>query len=449
MVTDSVAAVEPATPAAGMSYAARLALTVLLLSLYVLGQRVPMPFVDTEAYLSTEIPVSTSIMTLGIAPLIFGFLLVELFAVITSPGRRLRAAGSAGRAKLNRAALRVSLGMCALQATGLAMTMGSLTSPGGAPIVTIPVAAFAVLLVVTLAAVTAGLFLCGNFLSEYGIGNGFSLLILTEIGLALWGEWSFRFTEGAGAFVAGDPMQGVGFLLAGVLAALLIRHTQTAEATQTPPFPQGAVPVVWAGALVNRSLFLRIFSDDPSTLPWFAGPLIVLVAVPVFSWFTFHLFSSYQRLKANTSEPEAVLDGLTETLSRRFLVSTALLTVGAAALTAWSWAQPDTFLASVLFLDLVLIAAIVFDLRDQFLFLRRNGATARLVQLDNVHFSYRLIALLEEKGIDALARAHNHRGLLFFFGPLIKIAVLVPKDQLDEAQAVLAELELAREIKAF
>jgi hypothetical protein len=449
MVTESVTAVEPATPAAGMSYGARVFLTVLLLSLYVLGHRVPLPFVNTEAFAEAELLRTTNIMVLGITPLFIGFLLVEAFSAMTSSGRRLRAAGPAGRAKLNRAALVVSFVMCALQAWGLGRVLATMTSPSGLPLVTVPGAAFTVTAVATLAAVTAALFFVGNFLSEYGIGNGFSLLSLINIGWALLGAWSPWFEGDAGAFAASDPRQGVGFLLAGILAALLIRYLQKSEATGTPPFPQGIVPVAWASSLASSSMFLRIFSDDPSSLPWFAGPVVVLIGVPFFSWFTFHLFSSRQRLANNLSEPEEVLDRLAETLFRRLLASTAVLTVGTTALVAWSWALPDTFMASLAFVDLAFVTVVAFDLRDQFLFLRRNGATARLIQLDNVHFSYRLVALLEEKGIDALARAHHHRALLFFFGPLIKIDVLVPRDQLDEAQAVLAELELAREIKVF
>jgi hypothetical protein len=81
--------------------------------------------------------------------------------------------------------------------------------------------------------------------------------------------------------------------------------------------------------------------------------------------------------------------------------------------------------------------------------MKRNGLTARLVQLDNVHFSYRLAERLEEEGIDALARGRVLRSLYFFLGPLYKIDVLVPIEDLDDARGVLAALESAREVKMF
>ncbi len=345
MVTEPVAAVEPATPAAGLSYGVRLALTLLLMGLFVLGHWMPLPFVAPEIFAWVEMPRTPSLMMLGTAPLFFGFILVELFALATSPGRRLRAAGPAGRAKLNRAALIAGLGLSAAQAFGIASVLATMTTPAGMPAVSLPGPVFRILLIATLTAVTAALFFLGSFLSEYGIGNGFSLLILTQIGLSLWEVWAPRFFEETAGLPGSSPIQGGGILLVGVLAALLIRHVQSSEASRTPPFPQSTFPLVLAGAVVNSSLILPRFFEGQDILPWFAGPVAFLFAVPFFSWPAYHLFSSRGRLDANLSEPEEVLDGLSDILSRRFLTATAFLTVGGAALTAWSWIQPDTYVA--------------------------------------------------------------------------------------------------------
>ena len=48
-----------------------------------------------------------------------------------------------------------------------------------------------------------------------------------------------------------------------------------------------------------------------------------------------------------------------------------------------------------------------------------------------------------------LARGHQLRSLSFFFGALFKIDVLVDAEQLDRAREVLAEVETAREVRAF
>ena len=83
------------------------------------------------------------------------------------------------------------------------------------------------------------------------------------------------------------------------------------------------------------------------------------------------------------------------------------------------------------------------------MFLREPQSTARLVQLDNVHFAYRLVARLREEEIEPLARGLHFRSLYFFFGALFKIDVLVPLRDLGRSREILAELEVAREIKVF
>jgi hypothetical protein len=74
---------------------------------------------------------------------------------------------------------------------------------------------------------------------------------------------------------------------------------------------------------------------------------------------------------------------------------------------------------------------------------------AHLAQLDNVHFSYQLAALLREEGLDPLMRAHHFRSLYFFFAALVKIDVMVPEEHLERARKVLGRLEAAREVKVF
>jgi hypothetical protein len=73
----------------------------------------------------------------------------------------------------------------------------------------------------------------------------------------------------------------------------------------------------------------------------------------------------------------------------------------------------------------------------------------QLAQLDDVHFTLRLAERLAEEGIDALARNHRFRSLYFFLGPLYKIDLLVPAENLEFARKVMAELESTRELQVF
>jgi hypothetical protein len=428
------------------SYALRMILTLALLAAYVFLGRLTLPWVDREALLEMHIGSQLSgVLMLGLRPLLTGFLVVELFSMMTSPGRRLRQ-GTAGRAKLTRAALAASLLLAGLQAMGIAQWLELQSSPGGAPFVPTPGLAFRLLTVATLTAATAALYVFGQLLSTYGIGNGFALMIVstTVMSIVSGGAASLRGVTDA-------SFQGPVFLAIVGTVFLLARFFRTAEDAWRPAFPQGLMPVytvlwlfplLWLGVNVAAGL-------PRSSEPQYAVPLTILIMVPVFSWLFFQMFSGRARLQANLTDSDEQLDELAAALRRRALLATVLMAIGAAAFLAWRSYRPNALAFAVQFVDLVVLVAIVLDLWDQYRFQRRTGATALLTQLDNVHFSYRLEERLQEAGVDALARGHQLRSLFFFFGALFKIDVLVAEEQLGRAREVLAELEMAREVREF
>lgn len=444
MVTDPPTDAERA--ASPPAYGMRLLVTALLVALYLAGHLVPLPGIRLDLPAYGSLASRLTLLVLGLAPLVTGFLLVELFALVTTPGRRLRAAGSAGRGRLNRAALATSLVMSAVQALGIALFLENTPGPGIGPLVNEPGWPFRLLLVATLTAVTAAVFALGNLLSDHGIGNGFALLMLAELGASSWGTWMAVRGE-----LTADNWPLSLALFAGVgLVALLVRFVRSTEKTGTPPFPQGILPVQLTLVALAFLWFRSGFGPLYQGAPFAITPLVVaLLGTPLFSWLTFHLFSSRPRLAANLPEPDEVLDGIAAILRRRLIPSTAVLAVGTLAFLAWNAWRPGSATAHVTFTGLVFATMIGLDILDQFQFLQRHGQTVRLVQLDNVHLSYRLAARLREEGIDALARAQRLRSLSYFFGALFKIDVLVPAGQYDRAREVLVELESAPQVKVF
>jgi hypothetical protein len=447
MVTDVTdATVERAR--APISYPLRAAVTLLLLAAYVFGRRLALPDVDRDGLLEIHLGLELSgVLMLGMNPLISGFLLVELFSLMTSPGRRLRRLGTAGRATLNRAALITSLLLAAVQAAGITLTLERMSSQSGLPIVANPGFGFKLVTVATLTATTAALFALGQAISAYGIGNGFALLVLTRGVLSIWtgGRASLRTISDSSSW------QGIILLLVVGVALLIVRFFRTAENAWLPAFPQGLVPAQVAVAFLPLTwLAIASLGHLPRDgQPQLAAPLMALVLIPLLSWLTFHLFSSRARLQANLTDPDDFLDDLAAALRRRTIAATTLLALGTAAFLAWRNYRPNVLSYTLDFAEVVFLAAIVLDLWDQYRFQRRVGATARLVQLDNVHFSYRLEERLQEAGVAALARGHQFRSLSFFFGALFKIDVLVDAAQLDRAREVLSEVETAREVRAF
>jgi hypothetical protein len=428
------------SPRAALPYAGRLVVTLVLIGLYFLGHRVPLPFVDADSVREVAPSLRLHLLTLGVRPLVTGFLLVELFALLTSPGRRLRRGGVAGRARLNRAALGTSLILTAIQAWGLAMALERMPISG----VSADVPGFAILLTATLTAVTAGLFLLGNLISIYGIANGFALLVLMEIVFGLLNRLP-SLEE------AQTPEMAAGLLLIGVLAGLLVLWFQRAEPTYTAAFPQGVGAVGLAASLLAVSFHSAIsrwpLGDAGSLI---ASAVFYLLAIPILSWLGFLLFSTRRRIAAELPETDQVVDELAALLKVRLLPSAALLAAGAAGLAVWSYFQPRSSGSPAFWmLELLLAVAVALDVFDQLRFSRRNPDAVQLAQLDDVHFAYRLAERMAEEGIDALARGIRFRSLFYFFGPLYKIDLLVPAGDLDAARGVLAELESFRELKVF
>lgn len=442
MVTD--AAIQPARRALAIPLEGRILLTVALLAAYVYGSRIPLPLIELDEELFGAPKVS--ILSLGINPLFTGFVLAELFSLLTSPGRRWRRGGVAGRAVINRMALVVSLVLAAAQALWIAGWAERLVNPGGMPVVPNPGALFILLTILTLTAATAAIFAFAQFLSAYGLGNGFALLVLVDIGRRVWGDVQERWPS-----FQSSPLEGAGLLMVAVLAVLLFRFIRSAEDHWLPAFPQGGIPVSLVVASLPLSMWalqrdLGLSSTQISSNAWFG---IALLGIPFVSWITFRLFSSRPRLEANLTDPQDFLNDLAESLRRRAIPGTLLLALGAAAVLFWYQRWHTTLAASITFLQLLWTMAIGLDLWDEIRFRRRHGAAALLVQLDNVHFSYRLEEELQQAEIDALARGHQFRSLFFFFGALYKIDMLVPAEQLDRARKVLAELEMAREVRVF
>src|SRR5262249_8550008 len=176
--------------------------------------------------------VRVGFLSLGINPLLTGFVLAELFSLTTSPGRRWRQGGIAGRARINRMALITSLLLAAVQAAGIARSLEVMTNPGDLPVVSHPGALFTLITILTLTAAPAWIFALAQFLSTYGVGNGFVLLfligILRSARVGVLEKWKdFQ----------GSLLELAGLLLVLVLAVLLFRFIRSAEDHWLPAFP--------------------------------------------------------------------------------------------------------------------------------------------------------------------------------------------------------------------
>jgi preprotein translocase subunit SecY len=126
---------------------------------------------------------SFSVMAMGVYPYITASIIIQLLTPIIPALEALQKEGEQGRSKLNRYTWYLTVPLGALQAYGQAVIMTQMS--GGAPILeefgfrSAPLTTFAILITMT-----AGTMLAvwlGELISEQGIGNGTSIIILGGI----------------------------------------------------------------------------------------------------------------------------------------------------------------------------------------------------------------------------------------------------------------------------
>jgi len=172
--------------------------TFLILAIYRLFSHVPVPGVNSAALaelfqsnqllgmldlLSGGAMANFSIMAMGVYPYITATIILQLLTPIIPALQNLQKEGEQGRNKLNRYGWYMTVPLALLQAYGQAVLMTQMS--GGVPILeefgfrTAPVTTVSILL--TMTAGTLFAVWLGELISEQGIGNGTSIIILGGI----------------------------------------------------------------------------------------------------------------------------------------------------------------------------------------------------------------------------------------------------------------------------
>lgn len=173
----------------------RLALTLLVpLALVVLAPRLPLPGVDCAVV--PGFPANATLFglfALGLTPVLSAYWLVEVTAAVVPRWSRIRHAGPAGRAKLDRAVGIVSVVLTLIQAAGVALTIKDIGDIAGGSI-----HLHVVVLVASLAGGVCVLVVAARLLSRYGLLNGYITLVAAEMLARALGEVPRHLQEDAG-----------------------------------------------------------------------------------------------------------------------------------------------------------------------------------------------------------------------------------------------------------
>ena len=176
----------------------RIGLSLLLLAVYRLGCYIPTPYINSvalQAYFDSAKGTllglfdmfaggalsQFSIFALGIMPYISASIILELLTVVVPTLEKLKKEGEAGRKKITQYTRYGTVVLSAIQGFGIAVGLGAQLAPGGVPLVMMSGWGFRLMTVLTLSAGTAFIMWLGEQITEFGIGNGISLIIYAGI----------------------------------------------------------------------------------------------------------------------------------------------------------------------------------------------------------------------------------------------------------------------------
>src|ERR1700719_4091390 len=176
----------------------RLVFTAMMLAVFRIGVAIPTPGVDGQALASLFQQTSGtlfgwvnlfsggaierfSVFALGIMPYISVAIILDLLKVASPYLDDLYKEGEAGRRKITQYTRYGTVVLALFQGAMIAYSLEQIQSPGGGSIVYNPGPGFIVMTVLTVTAGTMFLMWIGEQITERGIGNGISLIIMAGI----------------------------------------------------------------------------------------------------------------------------------------------------------------------------------------------------------------------------------------------------------------------------
>ncbi len=176
----------------------RLLFTAAMLAIYRIGVAVPTPGIDGQALASFfDAARSTlfgwinlfsggalerfSVFALGIMPYISVAIILDLLKVASPYLDELYKEGEAGRRKITQYTRYGTVALSIVQGSMIAVSLEKIQAPGGGSVVYNPGWSFLIVTVLTLTAGTMFIMWMGEQITERGIGNGISLIIMAGI----------------------------------------------------------------------------------------------------------------------------------------------------------------------------------------------------------------------------------------------------------------------------
>ncbi len=199
----------------------RILLTLTLLLVYRFGAQVVLPGIDASQLgglqSSTDQGIlgllaaftggafsNASVFALGIMPYISASIVVQLMGIAIPYLQKLQKEGESGRRKINQITRWLTIGICLLQAPGYLAALPSLGVPASAFVMGLTPTFYISSVLILVTGCVFAMWL-GEKITDKGIGNGISLLIMVGIiatmPVAFIQEWVARVTESNGGLI--------------------------------------------------------------------------------------------------------------------------------------------------------------------------------------------------------------------------------------------------------
>jgi len=177
----------------------RIIFTLLILALYRLGTHIPVPGVDPQAltnYMHSSAGIlyniynlfsggalgRLSVFALGIMPYISAAIIMQLLtSMIPTLERYQKEEGDYGRWKITQYTRYLTIAIATFQSMALSIWISNIHTPTGEPIITENPIFFIFMTTVIITTGTVFLMWLGEKITEFGIGNGISVIIMASI----------------------------------------------------------------------------------------------------------------------------------------------------------------------------------------------------------------------------------------------------------------------------
>ena len=273
--------------------------TLAMIILYRIGSQIPTPGVDYASITKqiSELTESSavyslinlfsggallqlSIFAIGIMPYITASIIVQLLTVVIPKFEQLKKEGQTGQAKMTEYTRYLTVALALLQSAGIVALADREQLLGqGIPVLKDEVGIFGLIVMVLI--MTSGAVLVmwlGELITDRGVGNGMSLLIMAGIATTLPGEGVSILTN-SGGFVFGAVVFGLLLLIVGVVfveqgqrripvqyAKRMVGRRQYGGTSTYLPLKvnqAGVIPVIFASSLMYVPILITQLIEGP------------------------------------------------------------------------------------------------------------------------------------------------------------------------------------------